>query len=542
MNKLSLAFKVGAVVLLAAGAFGFGLTLIGGKGLGGGNAYTVTAVFEDASGLGIRTRVQIAGIVIGTVEKIELDESDHARVFLRLQKKFKLYKDASINKRSDSILGDYLLDVRPGTKAAGPLEEGGEITNIVRQPGMNEVFASMGKIANDIQDITRSLKNVLASEQGESNLRAVVEGLARITKNLERVIDTSGNKLDQTLTNFRDFSGDLKTLTAGESDDVRRILQNTRDATAKANEILNSISQVVGSGQSGDVKDTVKSLKGNLEKLDKTLANVQSVTDKINRGEGTVGRLINDDTLIKNIEKASFNINNLLTKANDFKVEISTRTELLVGVINPKANVVQGFTDAAYNPWAKNYFNIRIIPRPDKWYGVELIDDPRGLVTLHKIQNCIGGGTPPNCSTSGTILNQFYPDTVQQITTERALKFSAYIAKRYGLVTARFGILENTGGFGLKLNLLNDDLVLASDIFEFANPLKPHPRLKLYADYRFLGHLMLTAGIDDLVNAAVEAPDQPSRIISGRDYFVGGGFYFTEDDFKVIFSAIGLFR
>ena len=53
---------------------------------------------------------------------------------------------------------------------------------------------------------------------------------------------------------------------------------------------------------------------------------------------------------------------------------------------------------------------------------------------------------------------------------------------------------------------------------------------------------MLTAGIDDLVNAAIEAPDQPSRIISGRDYFVGGGFYFTEDDFRVIFSAIGLFR
>jgi phospholipid/cholesterol/gamma-HCH transport system substrate-binding protein len=128
------------------------------------------------------------------------------------------------------------------------------------------------------------------------------------------------------------------------------------------------------------------------------------------------------------------------------------------------------------------------------------------------------------------------------VKTERSLKFSVYLAKRYGALTARFGILENTGGFGLKVNLLNDDLVLSADTFEFANPLKAYPRVKLYADYRFLGHLMLTAGVDDLVNTPLTAPDQPSRVYSGRDYFIGGGFYFTEDDFKLIFSATSLFK
>ena len=547
MSRLITPLKVGAVVLLFAGAFGVGLTLIGGKGLGGGKTYGVSAVFDDASGLGVRTRVQIAGIVIGTVEAIELDENSHARVHLRIQSKFPLYQDASIYKRSDSILGDYLLDVRPGTKAAGELGDGGEITNVVRQTGMNEIFASMGKIAADIQDITKSLKNVLGSKEGEENLKSVVEGLARITKNLERVIDSSGAKLDQTLTNFRDFSGDLSKLTAGSSDDVRQLLANTREATAKANDILATIQQVVGSSQTGDVKDSVKSLKSNLEKLDRTLANVESVTSKIDKGEGTVGRLINDDTLIKNIERAAQNVNGLLTKANDFKVEISTRTELLVGVVSPHANIAEGFTNTAYNPWAKNYFNIRIIPRPDKWYGIELVDDPRGTTKLVKVQNCTTGGTPGACPSTGGILiptgsNQYFPETLQQVTTERSLKFSVYLAKRYGLVTARFGILENTGGFGLKVNLFNDDLVLSADAFEFANPLKDHPRVKLYADYRFLGHLMVTAGVDDLVNPALTAPDQPSRIYSGRDYFVGGGFYFTEDDFKLIFSAVGLFK
>ena len=130
-----------------------------------------------------------------------------------------------------------------------------------------------------------------------------------------------------------------------------------------------------------------------------------------------------------------------------------------------------------------------------------------------------------------------YPDTVFTTVTERQLKFSAYMAKRYGPISGRFGILENTGGIGLKAHLLNDALTLSADAFEFANPLKNHPRIKVYADFRFLDHLFLTMGADDLVNPPrVEKPEL-TRIVSGRDFFLGAGLYFTDDD---ISKLIGL--
>src|SRR5207237_2167472 len=133
----------------------------------------------------------------------------------------------------------------------------------------------------------------------------------------------------------------------------------------------------------------------------------------------------------------------------------------------------------------------------------------------------------------------FFPCRVQTITTERQLKFSGYIAKRFGPIRGRFGILENTGGFGIKAHLLQDDLTLSADFFEFANPLKEHPRVKLYADYRFLGHILITAGVDDLANASLtEDPLQPTRITNGRDFFVGAGFFFTNEDIKLILSAL----
>jgi phospholipid/cholesterol/gamma-HCH transport system substrate-binding protein len=172
---------------------------------------------------------------------------------------------------------------------------------------------------------------------------------------------------------------------------------------------------------------------------------------------------------------------------------------------------------------------LRIIPKPDKWYGLELVDDPRGLTRRVQIQNQFP---------DGSINNAFFPGSVTQITTERQLKFSAYLAKRYGFISGRFGILENTGGFGVKLHLFNDSLTVSADAFEFANPLKDHPRLKLYADYRFLDHLLITAGADDVVNKRIPDDVDKTRIVSGRDFFVGAGFFFNDDDIKLLLTAL----
>jgi phospholipid/cholesterol/gamma-HCH transport system substrate-binding protein len=522
------------VVAAAVAAFGIGLSLIGTNVFRRNSHYRVYAVFDDATGLGVRSRAQIAGIPIGQVDLVELDQAtSHAKVWIKVRTEFVLHRDASITKRSESILGDFLLDVHPGSPSEPPLKDGDEIRNVLRQPGMNEVFNSLNKIAGDIGDITGNLRKVLGGEEGENNIRSLIERLQRITQGIEKVIDVSGAKLDATLANFQKFSGDLSKITGGESQDIVAIIQNTRDATKEARDILRTVGDVIGSQQKGDLKEGVKSLKGNLDKLDKALANVDEITDKINKGEGTIGHLVNDDKLARNLDKASQSLTNLFGAADQLKIEVNQRTELFIGA--PKggstdptlANLGSVARSTAYNPWAKNYFGVRIIPRPDKWYGFDIVDDPRGLTRRVSTTNdCGGAGCGP-----------LFPAGLQQTVTERQLKFSVYIAKRYGPVSGRFGILENTGGFGLKLHLANDALAVAADAFEFANPLKDHPRVKVYLDYRFLDHLLITAGADDLINSVHTDPNNSTRITSGRDYFIGAGVFFTDED---ISKLIGL--
>lgn len=529
--------RVGLVVAAAVAAFGMGLYLIGAN-LGGSKSYRVYAIFDDASGLGVRSRVQIAGIPIGQVDLVELDpETAQAKVWMKVEKRFVLHRNASVTKRSESILGDYLLDVKPGSPDQPVLHDGDRIEHVIRQPSMNEVFDSLNKIAGDISDMTGNLRKVLGGEEGENNIRTLIARLQRITAGIEHIVDSSGEKLDRTLANFQRFSGDLASISSGEKQDIVTILQNTRDATGEARDILKNIGDVVGPSQKNDFREGVKSLRSNLDKLDTALANVDDITAKINKGEGTLGHLVNDDRLAKNLDRASTQLTDLLGIPDELKVEVDERSELFVGAPNGGTisssnfpNFIGQVRDTAYNPWAKNYFGIRIIPRPDKWYGIEIIDDPRGLTQQVRTVN------NPGCAT--TNCNQYFPSSLEQTTTQRVLKFSAYIAKRYGPVSGRFGILENTGGFGLKLHLANDKLVFSGDAFEFANPLKDKPRVKLYVDWHFMDHLLLTAGADDIANTPLVDPEHTTRIISGRDYFVGAGVFFNDDDLKLLIAAL----
>jgi len=528
--------RVGLVVAAAAVAFALGLYFIGAN-IGRDKSYRVFAMFDDATGLGARSRVQIAGIPVGQVDHIELDQATaRARVWLKIKQEYPLHRNASITKRSESILGDFLLDLTPGTPDQPLLKDGDEIRNVVRQPGMNEVFNQLSKIAGDIGAVTANLRKTLGGEEGENNLRTIVENLTRITEGIEGIIDRSQSRVDAILGNVQSFTGNLRNIGAGGEQDVLAILQNTRAATAEARDILKTIGNVVGSQDTGELKKSVGSVRSSMEKLDSSLANIREITDKINKGEGTIGRLVNDDRLAKNLEKTTSSLNDVFAGLGQLKIELQERNEFLLGCTGITACDARNapitgnaLVDYSYNPWTKNYFSIRIIPKPDKWYGFELVDDPRGSVRRVQVRNTLIDPAGPN---------QFFPSSYTQITTERQLKFSAYIAKRYGPISGRFGILENTGGFGVKMHLLNDSLIVSADAFEFANPLKQHPRIKVYADYRFLDHLFITVGADDLVNGREFDTEHPTRIVNGRDYFFGAGFYFTDDDVKLLLGAL----
>ena len=134
-------FKVGLLVLVALGAFLVFRLALDTDAADSTQATTVYAYFDDASGIGPKSRVQTAGIPVGEVSGVRL-EGTRARVELRIRRDIPLKTDAMLVKRSESILGDYLIDLVPGSPNAPPMPEGGEIATASgqRSPSLSGWF------------------------------------------------------------------------------------------------------------------------------------------------------------------------------------------------------------------------------------------------------------------------------------------------------------------------------------------------------------------------------------------------------------------
>ncbi|HZI03593.1 MAG TPA: MlaD family protein, partial [Archangium sp.] len=209
MKKLVTPFRVGLLVLVAGG-FLFGFILFTRKGgLGEDESLQAHAYFRDASGLGPKSRIQIAGLPVGEVESIKL-EGTRAKVTVRIRRDVAMFEDATLAKRSESLLGDYLLDLNPGTELAPPLKEGGEIRKVIDVQGMEAVFASLSQITSDIQQVTGALRDVLGGDKGAGSMERILASLVRLTESVDLTVRSSAERLDAILRNFEGVSGDVR--------------------------------------------------------------------------------------------------------------------------------------------------------------------------------------------------------------------------------------------------------------------------------------------------------------------------------------------
>lgn len=505
MGKLVTPFRVGLLLLIALGTFLVFFTFVRKGGLSRGEALEVYAYFHDASGLGPKSRILIAGIPVGQIEAITL-EGNLARVSMLIKREVPLRTDAMVAKRSESLLGDYQLDLTPG-KAPELMPNGGEIKHVLDQTGMEQIFGSLNKITDDIQAITSALRTTLGGEKGQAGMQRIFDNLAQISDRLNDTMRVNGERLDAILANFQGVSEDVRAITGSEQQRYQAIVANVQHITESIQDILNQVKQILGTGQ-GNMQETVASLKQTLNDLDKSLNNVKEITDKVNKGEGTLGVLVNDKRMGQALSDTVVDASDYVNRLISLQTRVTLRSEYL---FNERQT--------------KNYLEVAIIPKPDKYYTLAVVDDPQGYTTQTFFQY-----NPPSSTQVAT---------QTQTTTTQGLKFSAQFNKRYYFATAHFGIIENTGGLGLDLHFLQDSLTWKTDAFNFAALDRNYPRVRSYLDYSFFNHVYVTGGVDDVLNDQVYDP-HTFRVLAGRDYFVGGGIFFTDDDLKAIIGTTGI--
>jgi phospholipid/cholesterol/gamma-HCH transport system substrate-binding protein len=262
--------------------------------------YPVYGTFKTARELKKGDLVKMAGVEIGRVDEIRLVKSQ-AQVTMKIQGRYEIKTDAKAKVYFAGLMGQNFVAIEGGTEAAPRILPGGTLQT-GEQPDMNSIMEKLDNVASGVEGLTKSFSAENMStllgpitdfmKQNSTNISEIMANTRSVTAQIASGKGTVGKMLyDDSL-----YQSAFATVTS---------LQGT------ANEAKSLISQAqVAIGDARSILDRVNSGQGTVGKLlhddafyteaMMTITNVREIVQKMNRGEGSLGKLINDESLYKN--------------------------------------------------------------------------------------------------------------------------------------------------------------------------------------------------------------------------------------------------
>ncbi|HEX3772826.1 MAG TPA: MlaD family protein, partial [Polyangiaceae bacterium] len=454
MGRFTTAAKVGAFafVTLVAGILIYRFV---SKSERSGNGYTVYALMADASGVAKLSQVRIAGIPVGTVKSVKLDH-DRARIDVGIDPGVKLYQDATIAKVASSLLGEYYLAIAPGTEGRSELKDGDRINTVIEAQTTDDIMKQVSDIAKDVKQVSQALAASIGTSEGKDDIKATLKNLADVTDALNQTVRENRESIKNILTN-------VEGMTATGGPKVQQILDDVRTTTTQVKELMAQAPEGKPKSE-GEIRQIIDKVNHASDNLESTLKNLDDVTGRLDRGEGTLGRLSKDDHLINEVEGVADDVGEFVGGLSRIQTIVTMRTDYQF-----------------LSSTVKSYVELRIQPREDKYYSIEVVNDPKGLTHFEQIDvDTTNTNDPPHYREVDTI-------------TENSLRFSLQFAQSFGPFTGRFGIKESTGGLGLDTLLFDNRFEIRQDLFGFGEVVLPRWRISL--GYEFVNRAWLLGGL-----------------------------------------------
>jgi phospholipid/cholesterol/gamma-HCH transport system substrate-binding protein len=292
--KISKEFKVASLAVIAGVILYFGVRFLKGTEVfSTNNVFYV--VYESVDGLTASNPVLINGLPVGYVDRIQLlqQENNQLLVTLKIDEKIILGDSTAAVLSTSDLLGSkaIVLDVKNITQ---PLSEGDTLL-AQKDVGIAELVQAKTLPIVDQLDTTITRINFLlaAFVQDTNRVSNTLENVEQTTFQVESMVTENRRDLNEVIRNFRQLSETL----ADSEQGIAPLMVKLNDVADKLNEI---------------------ELQSTVMKIDSTMANLQAITRKIEQQEGTMGKLVNDDSLYVNLNQTVADLDSLLVdlKAN----------------------------------------------------------------------------------------------------------------------------------------------------------------------------------------------------------------------------------
>jgi phospholipid/cholesterol/gamma-HCH transport system substrate-binding protein len=260
------------------------------------NTFQVSIVFNNTSGLQIGDGVTVSGMRVGKVSDIVL-ESDSVVVVVNLSNSVNLKTDASAIISSVDFFGGKRIELFSG-RSDQAFDKQSKLHGI-REPDLTELTSQFRDIAVDVKGTLQKVDSVLIGVNGfigdksvMASLKKAIYNLDSTTSRVKLIIDNSEYKIDTVLSRL---SSSTKTFKA--------LLEKT--------------------------DGHIDTAFGNVAAVTKTVvritASLDSISNKIQRGEGTLGKMIYDDSIYKKLDHATAQIDSLLTAVRQKGMKINVK-------------------------------------------------------------------------------------------------------------------------------------------------------------------------------------------------------------------------
>ncbi|MBP7512189.1 MAG: MCE family protein [Bacteroidia bacterium] len=299
--KISKEAKIGLFAVFSLAALYFGYNFLRGKRFFS-SLNTYYATYDKIDGIVKSTPIYFKGLKVGQVEKLSLIRTDKANrivATLLIDDKIQLSKSTEAKIVSMDLLGGKAISLNIPSLVDPILEGdtliGSEETSLSASisemitPVKNKtenVLVSLDKVLGELEKVLENggTKNI---SNGIVDLAGILDNLRKTTAQLDLLMQSEKGKISKITTNFESITDNIKR----SNSDIEASLKNFK-----------SISDSLASAP----------LKSTIEQLNKTSTQLASISEKIDKGEGTAGKLINDKELYDNLNKSSFELQALL--------------------------------------------------------------------------------------------------------------------------------------------------------------------------------------------------------------------------------------
>jgi phospholipid/cholesterol/gamma-HCH transport system substrate-binding protein len=293
MKKISNEVKVGATALLTIVVFVWLFNFLKGKDFLKSTAIYYT-VYDKVGGLAESSPVEVNGHKVGVVQSVEFINATSGRLLatFSVNKHFKIPKNTVAEIVPVSLLGgmkvQFVYGAGPGFYSQKDTIPG-KLAESLMDKIDTEILPVKEKLANLVVVLDSVISSVdeIMSPEFKKNFSGTLAHLNNTTASLDKVIGSKEKELSATVDNINKFTKMLS------------------DNSEKMNKTFSNLESISDTLAAADIYSSVTNLKASLEKA-------STLMDNLNKGKGSAGQFLTNDTLYTNITSSLESLNLLL--------------------------------------------------------------------------------------------------------------------------------------------------------------------------------------------------------------------------------------